>query len=180
MLHGLLAMAPVDLGHVAALGVALAAAVVDLRSRRIPNALTVTAAVLGLAWQAATGGTSGLVGSAAGVAIGGAVFFPIFALGGLGGGDVKLMAALGAWVGPIPVLWIAIYTAMAGAMLAVVVSLAWGYVGEAIRNLRNLVVLWATGGVRAVPALTLESSRGPRLAYAIPILVGTAGALWWR
>src|SRR5438132_1059179 len=71
----------------------------DLRTRRIPNALTFGAALLGLVFHAVIGGVSGFGSSLGGLATGLAIFFPIFALGGLGGGDVKLLACIGAWVG---------------------------------------------------------------------------------
>ena len=71
--------------------VATAACVTDLRSARIPNALTVFAAVVGLVahatWPQGLGAATSLGGAAAGLL----VFLPFFALGGMGGGDVKLM-----------------------------------------------------------------------------------------
>ena len=54
-----------------------------------------------------------------GLAVGLAVFFPFFALGGMGGGDVKLMAALGTWIGWSPIVWTALYGAVAGGVMAV-------------------------------------------------------------
>ena len=81
--------------------VAAAGCATDLRSRRIPNWLTGGAATMALAYHLWTGGPSALLLSLAGLLVGGAIFFLPFALGGLGGGDVKLLAALGAWAGPV-------------------------------------------------------------------------------
>src|SRR5688500_17057938 len=100
-------MPSVDLRVVALLTVALTAAVCDVRSRRIPNALTFGAAASALVYALATGGIGSLGFAAAGWIAGAALFFPFFALGGMGAGDVKLIAALGAWVGPAEAVWLA-------------------------------------------------------------------------
>jgi prepilin peptidase CpaA len=109
-----------------------------------------------------------------------AVFLPFFLLGGMGGGDVKLLAALGAWMGPGDAFWLAIYASIAGGVMAVVVSLARGYLTTAFRNLRELLTYWSIVGPRPMAALTLEHGNAPRLAFAIPMLVGTMVTLWLR
>ncbi len=103
-----------------------------------------------------------------------------FALGGLGGGDVKLLAALGAWLGPGDVLWLSLYTGVAGGVMALVVSARYGYLGTAIENVRLLLCHWRVAGLEAVPAITLEHSAGPKLAYAFPILTGMVATIWLR
>lgn len=165
---------------VIALLVGFAGCVTDLRSRRIPNVLTFGAAAAGLAFHAITGGTSGFVLSGAGWVVGVAVFFVPFALGGLGGGDVKLLAALGAWVGPQDVFWMAMYAGIAGGVLAVVVAAAHGYLRQAWSNIRFLWAHWMVTGIRPLHAVSLEGSTGPRLAYAVPIFVGALMTVWLR
>jgi prepilin peptidase CpaA len=157
---------------------AAGACITDVRAARIPNALTLLSAVVGMAAHALLPGGGGVVTSAVGLGAGLAVFFPFFALGGLGGGDVKLMAALGAWIGAPAILTTALYTAVAGGVLALGLAVARGYLGEALRNLRGLARLWATVGVRPEPSLTLEHAKGPRLPYALPILAGLLVTLW--
>ena len=93
----------------------------------------------------------------------------------MGGGDVKLMAALGAWLGWSPVLWTALYAAVAGGVMALGVGLAHGYLRQAFSNIGGLFLFWWVQGVRPVPALTLEHGRGPRLPYALPNLRRTGG-----
>ena len=95
------------------------AVVTDLRARRISNRLTYPAAALGLAVHAATGGWGGLSASALGLLLGLAIFLVPFLLGGMGGGDVKLLAAIGALQGPQFVLLTAVYAGLAGGILAV-------------------------------------------------------------
>lgn len=161
-----------------ALTIAAAAAVTDVRSARIPNLLTVAGVLLGLAAHATWAQGAGLAASALGAAAGLAVFFPFFALGGMGGGDVKLMAALGAWVGWRDVVSTALYAAVAGGVLAVAISLAKGYLATAMGNLGRLARWWRTVGLRPEPSLTLAHGRGPRVPYAVPILAGLMMALW--
>jgi prepilin peptidase CpaA len=163
-----------------ALAVGFVACVTDVQSRRIPNVLTFGAAGVALAAHAFGGGFEGVLRSAGGWALGTLLFLPFFALGGMGAGDVKLLAALGAWLGPREIFWVAIYASMAGGVLAVVVALAKGYLATALRNLRNLVTYWALVGPRPVPGVTLEESKAPRLAYAIPIFAGTVVTVWLR
>jgi len=160
--------------------VAVLAAGTDIFTRRIPNLLTFGAAAAALAFHAFQNGAAGAGLSAAGWLVGAAVFFPVFALGGLGAGDVKLVAALGAWLGPVGALQVAAASAVAGGAVALVVTWRARYLRTAIMNLGHLFRHWRVVGVRPMPELTLASGTGPRLAYAVPILLGTLGVVWLR
>jgi prepilin peptidase CpaA len=109
------------------LGLAAVACGCDLKTRRIPQLLTLGGAVAGLIFHLWTGGWSAGAESLAGWVVGMIVFLPPFALGGLGAGDVKLLGALGAWFGPTEALWLALYAGVAGLVLALAVSLSHGY-----------------------------------------------------
>jgi prepilin peptidase CpaA len=98
----------------------------------------------------------------------------------MGAGDVKLLAALGAWLGAREALWLAIYASIAGGVLGVAVAISRGYLGTALRNIKTLCVSWYLTGLRPVSSMTLADSTAPRLAYAIPIFVGTVVVLWLR
>jgi prepilin peptidase CpaA len=163
-----------------ALAIAFVACVTDLRSRRIPNALTIGAAVAGLITHAVIGGVSGGMTSVAGFAVGMILFLPFFLLGGMGAGDVKLLAALGAWLGPGDVFWLALYASVIGGVLAVAVAFGRGYLATALQNVGTLVGHWRRVGIRPLPALTLDNRAAPRLAYAVPVFLGTAVTLWLR
>lgn len=165
---------------VVALIVAFVACVTDVKNRRIPNALTFGAAAAAMLFHVAISGFSGLQTSVGGWLLGTALFLPFFALGGMGAGDVKLLAAIGAWLGPLEAFWVAIYASMAGGVMALAVALGKGYLTTAIRNVRSLVTYWFLVGPRPLPDLTLDHGNAPRLAYAVPIFTGAVVAVWLR
>ena len=98
----------------------------------------------------------------------------------MGAGDVKLLAALGAWAGPGDAVWMALYAGIAGGVFAVVVALGRGYLREMLSNLWGLLMFWRVVGVQPHPELTLRTGRGPRLPYAFPITAGAVAMLWLR
>src|SRR6476469_9828974 len=155
-----------------AVAVAGVAVVWDLATRRIPNVLTFGAALAAILVHGYVSGWSGAAMALAGWAAGAAFFFPFFALGGMGAGDVKLLAALGAWLGPVAAMWVALFAGIAGGIMALVVAAFSGYLGKAFNNLFALLMFWRIEGLKAAPELTLSSHSGPRLAYAVPVLAG--------
>jgi prepilin peptidase CpaA len=165
---------------VVVLSIALFACGFDLRTRRIPNWLTLGSALSGLVFHTVTGGVSGGMHSLEGCAAGMLLLLVPYALGGLGAGDVKLLGALGAWLWPGDTFWLAMYTCMAGAVMALIVSLWHGYLRQAWSNVWLVLMHWRVSGLKPLPQLTLATSQGPRLAYAAPILVGTIVVLWLR
>lgn len=163
----------------AAVALSLAGCFTDLRSRKIPNLLTFGGAICAVGFHLVVGGPWSAATSVGGWLLGVLLFAPVFAVGGLGAGDVKLLGALGAWIGPGRVLYLALFTAMAGGVMALVVMLARGYSRTVGRNLMLMATSWRLG-IAAVPGLTLEDAPGPRLAYALPIAAGTVLTLWLR
>ena len=156
----------------------LLACITDLHTRRIPNALTVSAIAAAVAFHGVTGGLSPAGWSLAGCLVGALLFFPMFALRGMGAGDVKLLAAVGAWLGPSQVVIAALATSVAGGVIAVAVAVGHGYLETAVRNLWMLLTHWRVTGIRPLENVTLQGTRGPRLAYAFPIAIGTLVTLW--
>ena len=153
------------------------ACVTDLRARRIPNVLTFSAAAGAVLFHLVTGGWQAAGWSIVGLFVGALLFLPMFALRGMGAGDVKLLAAVGAWLGPGQVAVVALATSLAGGVMAVVVALAYGYLRKALTNIYLLLAHWRVMGVSPLPAITLEQASGPRLAYAFPIAIGTVVTL---
>ncbi len=166
--------------QIVSFGLAMAACVWDVRTRRIPQLLTLGGAAAGVAFHIAVAGWPAGVASLSGWAVGLLLFLIPFALGGLGAGDVKLLGALGAWVGVTNVIWLALYTGVAGGVLALTVAVWRGYFAQAMTNIFMLLMHWRLNGVRPLTEVTLDHSRGPRLAYAVPILAGTVVTLWLR
>src|SRR5580658_2158276 len=90
----------------------------DLRRRAIANWISVAGLVAGLVYHTADRGLPGLAWSAGGAAVGFAVFLIFYCLGGMGAGDLKLMAAFGALLGPVGILLAALLAAPLGALMA--------------------------------------------------------------
>ena len=150
-----------------AIGMAIAT-VVDIRTRRIPNELTAAMAGVGVGLSAT--GVSGvpLWASALGFAVGLLLMMPGHVLGATGAGDVKLMAAVGAILGPTMVVKAFLFTAIAGGVLAIIV---------AARRRRLTATLAGTGRLVAGSSDTRERLRSApvasRFAYGPAIAAGT-------
>jgi prepilin peptidase CpaA len=157
---------------------ALLAVAWDISTRRIPNVLTFGAALVALIAHAYSGGWNGLGMAAGGWAAGVALFFPVFALGGMGAGDVKLLGAVGAWLGPVAAVWVALYSGIAGGLMGLIVAGYSGYLAQAITNVKSLVMYWRIVGLKPAPELTLSTHHGPRLAYAVPVFAGLMVTIW--
>jgi prepilin peptidase CpaA len=117
----------------------LVATIVDLRTRRIPN--EVTATMTGIGVGLALTGVSGVPvwASLAGFALGVLLMMPGHALGATGAGDVKLMAAVGAIVGPGLVVRAFLFTAIAGGVLAIGVALRRRQLAATVARTRRLI-----------------------------------------
>ena len=92
------------------------AAAHDLRSRRIPNWLTISGAAVGFGLHCLYGGWSGALASLEGAALGLGMFVVFFLAGGMGAGDVKLFGAVGAFVGPQALVLVFVFTALLGGL----------------------------------------------------------------
>jgi prepilin peptidase CpaA len=98
-------------------------ALIDVRTRRIPNELSATAALLGLVAQASLHGAPGLLDALAGAAIGLGMFLPFYLLRAVGAGDVKAMGTVGIFLGAQASLLAVAFTLIAGALVGVIVLL---------------------------------------------------------
>ena len=140
-------------------GLLLAACVADVRARRIPNALVLGILGAGVGCAALAGApapyAAGVQPAVTGALLGLAAWLPLYALGALGAGDVKLFAAAAAWLGPRGVLPATTYAAVAGGVLA----LAWVAAG-ALRSRRG-----------APP-------RDRRLPYGLAVAAGVLAVAW--
>jgi prepilin peptidase CpaA len=168
--------------YLVAIIIAGIACLTDLRSRRISNRLVMIGLVLGLVMNLCMGGWAGLGWSLLGGLLGLAIFFPFFALGGMGAGDVKLLSCLGAVLGPKDLLSVALVGAVIGGILALVVATVNGRLRSTLQGIGSLLAFWATGGLRPSPILNLDSPGTLKIPYAVPVAAGTLLVLLsrWR
>ena len=163
----------------------------DVRSRRIPNWLIVAGTMAAFLLHAlmppgsglfsAPVGSLGLLFSISGFAVGLLLLLPFYALRTLGAGDVKLMAVVGAFIGPFGVMGATLLTMLAGGVLALVVAFGSGQLLQVIVNVQQ--ILHSALAVRRIDQPAVVTGK---LAYAIAIACGTggqlilAGATEWR
>ena len=155
----------------AAVAGSAAAAAIDLRTRRVPNVLTMTMALTGLATAAAGMGRVGLAASLAGCVIGALLMLPGHLFGATGGGDVKLLAAAGAFLGPSLTFTAFLATAMTGGLLALGIAAHRGRLARTVRTATS----FAAGRARA--AEIEDPASDNRFAYAPAIAIGVALAV---
>ena len=119
---------------------ATAAAVLDLRTRRIPNWLTVTGLVAGIALNGAAFGWAGVLQSLKGAGLGLLLLLPFFLLRSLGGGDWKLVGAVGAFLGPSALLTVLLWALLVAGVMALVLIV---YKGRLVQTFRNIGLMVA-------------------------------------
>ncbi len=150
------------------------AAVCDIRSHRIPNPLVLAGLAVGLAWHGWHGGWLGLLLSLEGMGVAAPALLP-YALGGLGAGDVKLLGAVGALMGPVFLLWTLPGTVLAGGLLALAWAARRGVLRETVHNtLLGLHLLGAGAGLGALAS----ASRAGKMPLAPAIALGAVFAFF--
>ena len=161
--------------------VLIEAAVIDGRQLRVPNWLTYHFLIAGLAFAYWKGGSGLLLWSLAGALVGLVSLLPVYSIGGMGAGDVKLMAGLGAWIGPWFTFWAFVSSTLTGSLLALAMMLYSGelyehlalthIIGREVLTVRNPVALSERAAQRK-PTMLL-------LPYAIPIALGSIAYFAW-
>jgi prepilin peptidase CpaA len=148
-------------------------AVIDWRTRRIPNWLTVPVFALGLLSYGLNGGWSGLLFSLEGFALGFGLLLILWLLGGGGGGDVKMMGALGAWLGFALTVQVFLASAVATVFLVSVVILYRSIAGKRSRTRPDGRDRKA-GRTKPAGGQPKDRERiGRIMPYAVPLAVGT-------
>ena len=149
------------------------ATVTDIRSRRIPNWLVLPFLLAGLAGSAILGGWSGFGQSVLGFLLGMVCMGVLYCLGGLGMGDVKLCAAVGAWIGPRQLVTALVLTGIAGGVIAIFEAIRGGFLKQSLCGAGNLIQGFAKGGLRRDPRFVLSHPAAKRMPYAPAIAIGT-------
>ena len=161
----------------------LTALVFDLRQRRIPNKLVLLALGAGLlvnligpqVWQSGAGlftaypGALGAKGALLGALTGLAVFLPFYLLRAMGAGDVKLLAGIGSFVGPVAAINVALFILVTGGVLAVV-RMVWVRKTQLVLfNVVTALGQWVPGSVVRFDPATQSADRMP---YGVAMAVG--------
>lgn len=157
------------------------AAVVDWRTRRIPNWLNLLILVTGLVnactWGVPTGPKMAALGLLTGFGI---LILPWF-LGAMGGGDVKMLAGVGAWLGPWATVQVYAVAAIAGLIIVLVQCTANGRLTRLISNSTLIVANFANyaqvGREQVIASGRSMQSVDKPLPYAVPTLIGVAVTL---
>jgi prepilin peptidase CpaA len=163
----------------ALLAMVVAAAAFDIRSRKIPNWLTLGGMAAGIVIQTVLHGLAGLLLSVEGLALGFGVYLAFYCLRAMGAGDVKLMGAVGAMAGPL--LWFHIFlaTSIAAGILALWLSLAKGRLRQTLWNIGYLTMelIHFRPPYYKHPELDVKSGRALKMPHGVAIAVGVAACV---
>lgn len=143
----------------------------DLRARRIPNWLVVPFMAAGIVVSTWLQGWHGLGQSFGGLGLGILLYGFLFWMGGMGAGDVKLAAAIGAWIGPSQLFFALVVTAMAGGIMALGWAAFGGFLKDLFAGASNLTFGFGNAAVRQEMALANPLKR--KMPYAPAIAIGT-------
>lgn len=150
------------------------AVVSDLRHHRIPNLLILVGLTLGLAGQTYSGGISGTWDGLLGLLIGFALFLPMYALGGMAAGDVKLMAMVGSFLPPHYALWAVFFSLIWGGLCGFLIVLVRGQLLQTLGRYRLMFL------ARAYMAPNPGEVAGKPFPYTVAILLGTLNSIYWQ
>jgi prepilin peptidase CpaA len=155
------------------LALSLIAAIIDLRTRKIPNLLTYPAMIFALSYHSAINGFEGLIFSSSGLLIGILLLIIPYFMGGMGAGDAKLMGAIGSFLGAKAAFNAFIIIALAGGIYSLALILIRrdvfkGFFSEKLLILSSMVILR-----QYVPIQSDSSGQRPRLTYGVAIAFGT-------
>lgn len=140
----------------------------DLRSRRIPNWLVFPFFVCGLVVSVWLHGWHGLEQSLYGAGLGLLIYGFLFWMGGMGAGDVKLCAAIGAWIGPYQMILALVMTGLVGGLMALAIAAWGGFLKELFQQTGDLVFSAQERG-----EAVLSNPRRHKMPYAPAIAIGT-------
>jgi prepilin peptidase CpaA len=151
----------------------LSAALLDWRSRRIPNWLTVPGLLLGVGTHSMLAGWHGTLFALEGAALALILLLPLVLLRALGAGDWKLMGAVGAFLGPMLFLFVLLGSVFASGIMAVVQVLRVGRVTETLRNMGILVKGFFAFGLKKNPQISLDNPRLLKLPFGVAVAAAT-------
>ncbi|KML43862.1 prepilin peptidase [Burkholderia cepacia] len=158
---------------------AVAAASTDIATRRIPNRLVALGLGGALIAQCMLHGVlAGALGWLAGAATGFGLLLPFYLLRGMAAGDVKLMLAIGAWVGAEMTFYIVLATFIAGGIGGIAFALLRGRMRQMWANVRALIARRSQGARTDAADGPVEIASVGTLPYGVAIAAGTLGMLF--
>ena len=164
----------------AAAACALIGSVTDVKSRRIPNLITVPAFFFGLLLHLFLGGWKQMLSSLAAGLICGLIFLVFYIAGGMGAGDVKLITAVGCIAGISHIAYILVLTAITGGAMALVLALARGRLKQTLMNVGEIASHHRNQGLQPHPDLNVKNTQTLRLPYALAIAGGSMLTLFFQ
>lgn len=156
------------------------ASFLDIKSRRIPNYLSVTLVIICLTAYWLACGMEGFLFSLKGMGLGFFVLFVPYLFGGMGAGDVKLMAGVGAALGPGQVLLAFLFTSLFGGVFALFVIFAGDTLKKSVQNFYTSAWLMLSGAGISTIKTGLEHKKKTKIPYGVVIACGTAASMIWR
>lgn len=145
----------------------------DLRSRRIPNWLVLPFLVIGISVSGLLHGWHGLGQSFEGLGLGLLIYGFLFWMGGMGAGDVKLCAAIGAWIGPDQLFIALVITGLAGGVMVLCWAAFGGFLKDLFTGTSSLIFSINGRGSIRDPEMVLANPRKRNIPYAPAIAIGT-------
>jgi prepilin peptidase CpaA len=158
----------------------LVAAIIDVLTHKIPNWVTFPSAMLGMLINCYLAGLQGLVFSILGLATGFLLLFVVYLLGGMGAGDVKLLCAVGALLGPKLVFCTFIWMALAGGTLALALIIYKKAFSQTLSNLKTLLLGWILRAPNEDANLTIRNQSLIKLPYGVAIALGAILAVYFK
>jgi prepilin peptidase CpaA len=155
------------------LALTVSAALLDWRSRRIPNWLTVPGLISGITLHTVLNRWQGAKFSLEGAALALAILLPLVLLRALGAGDWKLMGAVGAFLGPILFLYVMAGSIFASGIMAIVQMYRTGRVLETFRNMITLVKGFFAFGLKKNSQISLDNPRLLKLPFGVAVAAAT-------
>ena len=156
-----------------AIGLTVIAGLVDFRTRKIPNWLTLPALLSGILLRSLLGGWPGTKASLEGAALALGLVLPLVFLRALGAGDWKLMGAVGAFLGPVLFLFVLFGSIMVSGLMAAVEIARTKRVKETFRNMLVLVRGFISFGLRKNPEISLDNPKLMKLPFGVAVAVST-------
>ena len=160
------------------LALTISAALLDWRSRRIPNWLTVPGFLCGVTLHVVLNGWQGLRFALAGGALALILLLPLVMLRALGAGDWKLMGAVGAFLGWKLFLFVMFGSILASGIMAIVQMIRVGRVAETFRNMWTLLKGFFVFGLKKNPQISLDNPRLLKLPFGVAVAAATVVCFW--